>query len=47
MKPDGTMTSIKWSDYITDIHAMHIEHGIALNTAEKAGATDLAMSELI
>jgi magnesium-transporting ATPase (P-type) len=26
---------------------MHIEHGIACNTAEKAGATDRAMTELL
>jgi magnesium-transporting ATPase (P-type) len=26
---------------------MHIEHGIACNTADKAGATDRAMTELL
>ncbi len=26
---------------------MHIEHGIACNTAEKPGATDRAMTELL
>ena len=26
---------------------MHIEHGVACNTADKAGATDRAMSELL
>lgn len=44
----GAMTKIAWSDYITNnIHPMHIEQGIACNTAEKAGATDRAMTELI
>lgn len=30
-----------------DVHAMHIEHNVACNTAEKPGATDKAMSELL
>ena len=44
----GAMSKIAWSDYITNnVHPMHIEQGIACNTAEKAGATDRAMTELI
>lgn len=45
---DGTMTKLKWADFFpTEIQPMHMEHGIACNTAEKAGATDRAMTELI
>lgn len=43
------MSSITWDSYFgaNKIHPMHIEHNIACNTAEKAGATDRAMTELI
>ena len=41
------MTPLKWTDYFSNkIHPMHIEHGICCNTADKAGATDKAMTEL-
>jgi magnesium-transporting ATPase (P-type) len=44
----GTMSKLNWADYFpTQVHPMHMEHGIACNTAEKAGATDRAMTELI
>jgi len=45
------MTKLKWNDAafekVQKIHAMHIEHGIACNTAEEQGATDKAMTELL
>lgn len=45
---EGNMTHFKWAEKLpSQVHAMHIEHGIACNTAEKAGATDKAMSELL
>jgi len=45
----GIMTNISWLEYFGKDHPipMHMEHGIACNTAEKAGATDRAMTELI
>lgn len=46
----GAMTKFEWADYFgSKDHPtpMHIEHNIACNTAEKAGATDRAMTELI
>jgi len=44
----GAMSKLNWSDYFSNqVHPMHMEHGIACNTAEKAGATDRAMTELI
>jgi len=44
----GKMTNLNWEDYISNkIHPMHMEHGIACNTAEKPGATDRAMTELV
>jgi hypothetical protein len=48
MTDSGEMTKLKWEDYFpTNVQAMHIEHGIACNTADKAGATDRAMTELL
>jgi P-type E1-E2 ATPase len=45
---NGKMSSLSWTDYFpTNIHPMHMEHGIACNTADKAGATDRAMTELL
>jgi magnesium-transporting ATPase (P-type) len=42
------MSKINWKDYFpNEIHPMHIEHNISCNTAEKAGATDRAMTELL
>ena len=42
------MTKLKYTDYFpNNIQPMHIEHGVACNTADKAGATDRAMSELL
>jgi len=45
----GPMTNLSWDSWFpkTNVHAMHIEHGIACNTAEKPGATDRAMTELL
>lgn len=46
----GPMTKLNWTDYFgSKDHPcpMHIEHGVACNTAEKAGATDRAMTELL
>lgn len=46
----GKMTNLSWADYFgSKEHTipMHIEHGVACNTAEKAGATDRAMTELL
>lgn len=48
MTDSGQMTKLKWEDYFpTNVQAMHIEHGVACNTADKAGATDRAMTELL
>lgn len=45
---DGVMTKFEWKQYIpTAIHPEMIEHGVACNTAEKPGATDKAMTELL
>jgi magnesium-transporting ATPase (P-type) len=45
---EGKMTTFEWKSHLlTDVHPEHIEHGIACNTAEKAGATDRAMTELL
>ena len=46
----GAMSNLSWSDSSYFGKAdhpipMHIEHGIACNTADKAGATDSAMTE--
>ena len=42
------MSLLKWRDYFqNDIHSMHFEHAIACNSAEKPGATDRAMTELL
>lgn len=42
------MTKFQWSEHVpTEIHPMMIEHGIGCNTAEKPGATDKAMTELL
>ena len=42
------MTKFQWKTHVpTEIHPMMIEHGIACNTAEKPGATDKAMTELL
>jgi magnesium-transporting ATPase (P-type) len=44
------MTKFKWSDHFgIDNHptAMHIDANVSVNTAEKAGATDKAMTELL
>ena len=44
------MTKLNWVDYFGKADhptPMHIEHGIACNTAEKPGATDRAMTELL
>ena len=44
------MKPIKWTDYFGKADhptPMHIEHGIACNTADKPGATDRAMTELL
>lgn len=48
----GVMSTLSWSnpDYFGKADhpiPMHIEHGVACNTAEKAGATDRAMTELL
>lgn len=48
----GAMSNLSWSDSSYFGKAdhpipMHIEHGIACNTAEKAGATDRAMTGLL
>jgi len=46
----GAMSKLNWADYFgSKDHKtpMHIEHNIACNTAEKPGATDRAMTELI
>jgi Ca2+ transporting ATPase len=50
MDADGKMSKLKWSNYFGKeghIIPMHIEHNVACNTSEKAGATDKAMTELI
>ena len=45
---NGVMTKLKWSQFFTSkIQPMHIEHAIACNTSDKAGATDKAMIELL
>jgi Ca2+-transporting ATPase len=42
------MSSLKWRNYFpNDIHSMHFEHAIGCNSAEKPGATDRAMTELL
>lgn len=42
------MSKLKWNQFFpSKIQPMHIEHAIACNTAEKAGATDKAMTELL
>jgi len=46
----GEMSKLAWKDYFGSqdhVIPMHIEHGISCNTAEKAGATDKAMTELV
>lgn len=45
---DGQMSKFEWKQYMpSDVHQMHIEHNVSCNTAEKAGATDKAMTELL
>lgn len=46
---NGGMAAFTWAEKVpgNDITPMHIEHGIACNTAEKPGATDKAMTELL
>ena len=48
-KATGKMSKLTWKQLFgeCDIHAMHIEHGVACNTASKPGATDKSMSELL
>lgn len=42
------MSSLEWKNlFNNDIHPMHIEHGVACNSASKPGATDKSMNELI
>ena len=42
------MSKLSWKDYFpNDVHSKHIEYNISCNTADKAGATDRAMTELL
>ncbi len=42
------MSKLSWKDYFpNDVHPHHIELNISCNTADKAGATDRAMTELL
>lgn len=46
----GLMSTLEWNSYFGKADhpiPMHIEHGIACNTADKPGATDRAMTELL
>jgi len=47
-KATGEMTKLRWSDFFrSESHSDNIGQGIACNTADKTGATDRAMVELV